>query len=300
MKNVVSSLVFLSIAVISGGFGFLLFFLVTGLWRRTAWGRKIAASKKRSPVTKDALLRPAGYGLQLKITDSTTDLLFLGLSSSMIPALGVMFYILSNGHNVIPTLIILGIVLIVCLIKLRRMSKKLEQYRLGLDGEMATAEDLTHLLKNGFHIFHDLANEHFNIDHVVIGPTGVFAVETKARSKRTQSGEKGALVKQMGDVLKFPGFEDDRSIKQAREQGKWLSEFLSKSVGKKITVTPVLAIPGWYVERGPHDGSVLVYSPNNGSKLFTNRPTALDEQTIKQAAYQVEQRCRDVTLFNPL
>lgn len=300
MKNVVLSLVFLSIAVISGGFGFLLFFLVTGFWRKTTWGRKIVAPKKRSPITKEALLRPVGYSLQSKIEDLTSDLLFLGLCSSMVPVFGVIVYVLSNGSNLSLISIILGTVWIACLVKLRRMSKKLQQYRLGLDGEMATAEDLTHLLKNGFHIFHDLENEHFNIDHVVIGPTGVFAVETKARSKKTKSGEKGALVKQMGDVLEFPGFEDDRSIKQAREQGKWLSEFLSKSVGKKITVTPVLAIPGWYVERGPHDGSVLVYSPNNGSKLFTNRPAALDEQTIKQAAYQVEQRCRDVTLFNPL
>jgi len=33
---------------------------------------------------------------------------------------------------------------------------------------------------DGYHVYHDFPAERFNIDHVVVGPAGAFAIETKA------------------------------------------------------------------------------------------------------------------------
>jgi hypothetical protein len=59
---------------------------------------------------------------------------------------------------------------------------QLQLNRIGYDGELATAQELNQLMRHGYYVFHDLQAENFNIDHIVIGPAGVFAVETKSRS----------------------------------------------------------------------------------------------------------------------
>jgi hypothetical protein len=169
---------------------------------------------------------------------------------------------------------------------------------MGLDGERATGEELNQLMKHGYRVYHDMQADKFNIDHIVIGPSGVYALETKYRSKVSGNGANGARVIRDNDILRFPDNRiDSKAIPQARAQAKWLSEFLTKSVGKQITVQAMVALPGWYVEKGPHDGTVLVISPKNADKFFFPRPTVLDNQLIQQASYQIEQCCRTVKLF---
>jgi len=169
---------------------------------------------------------------------------------------------------------------------------------MGLDGERATGEELNQLMKHGYRVYHDMQAGKFNIDHVVIGPGGVFAVETKYRSKKEGSGLNGATVFRNNDMLRFP---DDKlnlnAIPQARAQARWLEEFLTKSVGKHISVQAIVTLPGWKVEKGPHDGSVLVINPKNPDNFFLSRPAIPDDQMIQQVAYQVEQRCRNVKPF---
>jgi len=53
-------------------------------------------------------------------------------------------------------------------------------YRKGAEGEELTADDLS-TLPGTSSVFHDLTHPSIggNIDHIVVGPTGVFALETK-------------------------------------------------------------------------------------------------------------------------
>ena len=53
-------------------------------------------------------------------------------------------------------------------------------FRKGAEGEGLTADDLSNL-PDTYSVFHDLTHPSIggNIDHVVVGPTGVFALETK-------------------------------------------------------------------------------------------------------------------------
>jgi hypothetical protein len=54
-------------------------------------------------------------------------------------------------------------------------------WSIGAEGEEATASYLDHLAADGYVVMHDLRRSMStaNIDHVVIGPTGVFVIETK-------------------------------------------------------------------------------------------------------------------------
>lgn len=65
----------------------------------------------------------------------------------------------------------------------RQADKLMDQaiaYRKGAEGEGLTADDLSNL-PDTYSVFHDLTHPSIggNIDHIVVGPTGVFALETK-------------------------------------------------------------------------------------------------------------------------
>jgi Nuclease-related domain len=60
----------------------------------------------------------------------------------------------------------------------------IENWRTGARGERRTAKALAPLRRHGWILFHDLPNDHpagrrGNIDHVVVGPSGVFLLDSK-------------------------------------------------------------------------------------------------------------------------
>jgi Nuclease-related domain len=63
----------------------------------------------------------------------------------------------------------------------------------GWKGEQRTAKALRPLLRNGWSVKHDVQHPRENLDHVLVGPPGVFLLETKVRTG-TVSVEDGALT----------------------------------------------------------------------------------------------------------
>jgi hypothetical protein len=104
-----------------------------------------------------------------------------------------------------------------------RLIPKRRSLKTGLEGEQAVAEELNKLMFNGYHVYHDFPAEKFNIDHIIIGPAGVYAVETKTRSKKkADRGKPSAEVTYDGNRLTFPGGYDINSLAQARNQASWV------------------------------------------------------------------------------
>jgi hypothetical protein len=87
-------------------------------------------------------------------------------------------------------------------IKLRKERKKM---RFGYEGELVVGQELDQLMHDGFHVYHGFPADKFNIDHILVGPKGVFAVETKARSKPNKKKRvEDATVEYDGRMLYFP------------------------------------------------------------------------------------------------
>ena len=84
----------------------------------------------------------------------------------------------------------------------------------GERGELVVAEQLEELRATGFRCFHDIVRDGFNIDHVVVGPPGVFVIETKFRSGS------GVIEFRNGQGIFVGGREEERDpFKQARGNG---------------------------------------------------------------------------------
>jgi uncharacterized protein YneF (UPF0154 family) len=82
------------------------------------------------------------------------------------------------------------------------LRKERKAWQAGYLGELATAQAFNKLSAQGCLVFHDLPTGRANIDHIVVAPKAVFAVETKWRSKG--AGKAGAEVHYDGKALRFP------------------------------------------------------------------------------------------------
>ncbi|KAL0630225.1 hypothetical protein Q9L58_010928, partial [Maublancomyces gigas] len=131
-------------------------------------------------------------------------------------------------------------------IRIWRTIPKLRQLRLAKEGEQAVGQFLERLREQGFHVFHDVIGSGFNVDHVLVGPSGVFTVETKTWSKPLTGT---ARLSFDGETIRMGSLSPDRDpVIQAKAQAGWLKAILLESTGKTMDVRPVVVFPGWFVE----------------------------------------------------
>jgi hypothetical protein len=133
---------------------------------------------------------------------------------------------------------------------------------------------------------------------VVVGPAGVFAIETKTRRKgRARTGFMAHEIIYDGRALSYPWGEDTFGLDQARRQSEWLAGFLQQQLGRTVPVTPLLVFPGWFIIRKGL-GPVNVLNPHELPAAIESRNAvpALDPAALDLISRQLEARCRDVEL----
>lgn len=130
--------------------------------------------------------------------------------------------------------------------RIYRIRPEFQRLRLGRDGEIAVAQFLDDHRGEGWHLFHDVPAPGFNVDHVLVSPAGVFAIDTKTYSK---PGRGQAIVDYDGSRVLINGRQPDRDpVVQAKAISAWLSDLLLESTSHKFSVQPVVLVPGWFVE----------------------------------------------------
>jgi hypothetical protein len=259
--------------------------------------------RRRSPFTGDFLRNP-GHTLLTQLEDARLD--FMGYVAASMSMPLVLFSVPVTqawwSHQPITTGAwvwhgVIGVVLTAALgVKLVQTMRRVQQLRLGYEGELAVGQELNQLLCRGFRVYHDFPADGFNVDHVVIGPTGVFAVETKARRKPvTRDRSADARVDYTGQYLQFPSWSDQKILAQADRQAQWLSRWLSNAVGESVPVRAAVALPGWYITQTGR-GDALVFNGKRPDMVFPKiHGKGLSGQMIQRVAHQVEAKCRDVS-----
>jgi len=122
-------------------------------------------------------------------------------------------------------------------------------YFKGARGEEIVAVQLVAGLPQGYHVFHDLElSGAAPIDHLVVGPSGVFVIETKFWSGR---------VTCENNLLMVDGGEPSRSpVEQAGVEVNALHQWFSEKMKDVPAITPVVCFAGNTFE-GSVDGSVF-------------------------------------------
>lgn len=163
----------------------------------------------------------------------------------------------------------------------------------GLKAELAVAQCLMPLIAEGAMVFHDFPAEKCNIDHIVIASSVVFAVETKSRKKPAEKGRASAKVRYDAQQLFFPNHTEIKPLQQAQYQAAWLEQFLHRAVGEPVRVIPLLALPGWYIDRTNRDvrATVLVSNcTNTGFMMSEKFGQAMPDSLRKRIAHVLTER----------
>ncbi|GEM_PF-5223852 len=123
----------------------------------------------------------------------------------------------------------------------------------------------------------------FNIDHVLVAPEGVFAIETKYVSKSEGLDPK---IEYKADGLYLYGRKmRGDPVAQSLLCASDLQRFL-KNKGFNVSVQPVVIIPGWYIEgRGAGRGGPWVLELKAFDKWVEKQPKIFAKEEIQQIHY---------------
>ena len=163
--------------------------------------------------------------------------------------------------------------------KAERLLRSAELYERGAAGEQQTAAVLSALPKEGWTVLHDRrwpGRKLANIDHVVVGPPGVFVIDSKNWSGRV-------CVKD--GVLRQNGYRRESTVRAAADAAAAVAQ-LSPTVPPAV-VHPVLcfvrdeAFAGWADE-------VLVSSANNLVQMISSCPPVLTPEQVRHASLELD------------
>ncbi len=266
----------------------------------SCWGYFVRKRNRRSPLTRN-LLRSPGETLrsQLEKIDQETD--YFLIVSIFTPLLMYGIHISTSYFSAKPETIsrilasgAAGIcVLGFSMWKVLTLSDSGRRKRLGMEGELYTGSELNQLLLSGCRVFHDVPTDYGNIDHVVVSKSGVFVVETKMIGKLREGGSAKITIDYPRKCVKFSDRDWRLPTEQLDTNAAWLSNFLKSSVGRPVKVEPMLALPGYFIEKRIGRGAV-VFNPKNPETFFVQKHEIHSSNDIQQIAFQIEQLCRNI------
>jgi len=140
---------------------------------------------------------------------------------------------------------------IYAVLKMRRAKRELRNYRKGEEGELIVAQAIEqNLIPKGYVVFHDIQLEkdgkRSNVDHLLIGENGIFAIETK---NHTKPNNRSPEVRYTGSELLWGGVKYIRNgesdIDMAMRHAKDAKKLIEELTGLNVYVHPVLCAVGW-------------------------------------------------------
>jgi hypothetical protein len=130
-----------------------------------------------------------------------------------------------------------------------RPSEEARTWQRGAQGERHTARLLRRLPRHGFVVFHDLVvpGSQANVDHLVIGPTGVFVIDSKQWT--------GSVHQSADGLVWHNHYRLDRTLETVR----WEAEMIGRMLGTRAAA--LLCVHGAHVQGGGVDAQGVPIVP---------------------------------------
>ncbi|MCY2928811.1 MAG: nuclease-related domain-containing protein [Planctomycetota bacterium] len=238
----------------------------------------------KSPI-KDPPLRVAGQSLREEIHDLAYGRLLAGwIAIVMVLVMAGMEWVQWTLR--MPPMPLLGTCVAIVAVGiicwwLRGSIRQLRQLLLGYKGELAVGQALEQTRTKGYQVFHDILQEGFNIDHAIVGPAGVFCIETKTRRKPARGQSKVIFD---GEQITVDGHTPDRDpANQTKALARRLSGLVREIVGKDVFVQPVVLYVGWWVDP-PIRPELWVCNETAFPKLLDHEPVRLTPEEVQRIA----------------
>lgn len=173
----------------------------------------------------------------------------------------------------------------------------------AIEVQTRTGQSLNLLMRQKYWVFHDVHLGGHRINHLVIGPRGVFCVDTfwrRVRGRLTWRGLQpppSAEAVFDGERLRFPGWDETESFEELEMQAEWLGGWLPDRAGEREENVPTyaaIALPGWRVT-STHWKRLIVFNPSTPNMLIQGAPEGprLDTTTTRALLEQLKRHCSD-------
>jgi hypothetical protein len=161
-----------------------------------------------------------------------------------------------------------------------RPSEQARGWRRGAHGERQTARLLDRLGREGYLVFHDLAlpDSPANLDHLVIGPSGVFVVDSKQWTGSVQQSADG--------LVWHNHYRLDRTLATVR----WQAETLGRLLG--VPAAPLICIHGADVQGGGLRAQGVAIVPATLLRSALGYDQVLSEVDVERYAATARMRLR--------
>ena len=176
----------------------------------------------------------------------------------------------------------------VTIIVFGRLYKSFRNLNRGERGELMVAEALDELRAHGYRPVHDIVGKNFNIDHVLIGPAGVFAIETKFRSGS------GQIEFRNGEGLFVDGRAEEKDcLSQATGNAAEVRKLIREHCGINPWVKALVVFVGdWRVKNNWRDTDLRVLTPDKIVTYIRELQPELKGSEIQLIASHLERSAR--------
>lgn len=151
----------------------------------------------------------------------------------------------------------------------------------GARGEFVVGEELDKLHKEGFHVFHDWYSGRGNVDHFVVGPQGVFAIETKSWVGEISCND-GTLLR---DGKPLSGKDP---LKQAKGEAADVSRLIKESRDVSLWVSPILCFSRAELRSYEAVGGVMLSDIGSLRRVILEHPERYPARRVNSISYFLE------------
>ena len=161
-----------------------------------------------------------------------------------------------------------------------RPSSQARAWQRGAAGEQRTARLLDRLGRDGYVSFHDLAMPHSaaNLDHLVVGPSGVFVIDSK--------NWRGQVHQSSDELLWHNHYRLDRTLATIR----WQAETLGRLLG--VPVAPLVCVHGAHIQHGGLHAQGVAVVPATLLRSALGHDQVLSDADIERYAATARMRLR--------
>ena len=158
----------------------------------------------------------------------------------------------------------------------KRVKKRVMDAERGARAEEVMEAKLADL-PGDYTVFHDLAFPGFNVDHVAVGPGGVFVIETKSH---------GGKITNTGDQLLLNSHRPDKDfINQTWAQTYHIGNLLQDRLGQTVPITPVLCFTNAFVQvRGKVKGITVINGGHLNAFIARQKPVLPADRIVQIVA----------------
>jgi Nuclease-related domain len=182
---------------------------------------------------------------------------------------------------------------IYCAFRVFRLRRDVKNLTQADKAERHVSDLLRRLRDKDYVTFDDLMDESAgwksNIDHVFVGPGGVFAIETKGYSVfgngRIEVGKDGLLRLSNKEAYGDP-------LGQACSSATKVSKHLERCLRQNFSVQPVLVFPGWDIAMPKSESGVVLLNDGTIGEFFSSRERVLSNEQIRDICSHLDRSAR--------